>query len=343
MPNEILNCLSPRALALTLASIPSLLLYSEGVADENTRRDHHWNILAEFVYMRRAEVHNHTLVKDANKPLNPCKMCPTTEVIDCKDLVNRMGFTPGFRAALMYTENPRSSYEVNFLYLHEWEGEKSVHGNASLSFPFSHAGYVVDYSNASEAKAENTMHFWDVELNYWRHFTPRFVDYFSLSGIFGLRYFHWNEGFDLTMTKPPDKSKYTIDTKNDIFGAQAGLDLQVNPTRWLTWDFITKVGLMANHAKMKTVLGDMDNTVKVRNFHKQEWQTGVFAEVAATLGFQFKENVNLHAGYQVLFFSGLALAPEQIAKGTKVNSGDSIYTNGAAIIHGLYAGIIVSF
>lgn len=326
-----------------MASLLPFVLSSEAAASENKRSNHHWSILGEFVYMRRAEIHNHTLVKDSNKTLDPCKKCPTTEVINNKDLVNRMGFEPGFRAAIMYTENPKRSYELNFLYLQPWHGEKKVHGNQSLSFPFSHAGYVVDYSNASEALAEYSMHFWDVELNYWRHFTPRFVDYFSLSGIAGLRYFHWNEGFELTMHKPPDKSDYNIDTKNDIFGAQVGLDLQVNPTAWLTWDFVVKVGGMANHAKMKTVLGDQNDTVKVRNFHKQEWELGVFADVAASFGFQLKENVNLHAGYQVLFFSGLALAPEQIQKGTKVNSGDDIYTHGGAIIHGLFAGMIVSF
>lgn len=312
-------------------------------AHDRALLDHHWHLTGEFVYMRRSEIHNHTIVKDRDKPLDRCKTCPNRDVIDNKDLVNRLGFEPGFRFALLYMENPRSSFEVNFLYLEPWHAEKKVKGHKSLSFPFSHATYTHDYHGSDEARAEYEMDFWDLEFNYWRHFTPRYIDYFSLSAIFGLRYFHWNEGFDLTMTHPPDKSNYKIDTKNDIFGAQVGLDFQMNPTRWLSWEIAAKVGGMANHALQKTSLRDWNDRVKLRDFKRQAWEIGVFADVAATMGFQFKDHINIHAGYQVLFFSGLALAPEQTNKGTRPTSGDEVHTNGAAIIHGLFAGLTVSF
>lgn len=312
-------------------------------AEENPTSSHRWRLLGEFVYMRRSEIHNHTLVKNSDKPHNPCHPCEGTEVMDNKDLVNEMGFEPGFRVGGIYTESPQMSIEANFLYLQPWHGEKTVKGNQSLKFPFSHNDYTHDYIQASEARGCYEMHFWDLELNYWRHFTPRYVDYFSLSGIAGLRYFHWNEEFKLAMTRPKDTSDYKIDTKNDLFGAQLGLNFQMNPMRWLSWEFTAKVGGMANRAKQKTLLRDYNNTLQLRNFERQKWEVGVFADVAALVGFQFKKHLNLHLGYQVLFFSGLALAPEQINKSGDPDVKKEVHVNGAAIIHGLFAGLLWSF
>ena len=75
---------------------------------------------------------------------------------------------------------------------------------------------------------------------------------------------------------------------------------------------------------------------------REKWQIGIFTDVAAQMTFQFKEHLNLHAGYQMLFFSGLAVAPEQVEKKTHHQS-NSIRVNGTAIIHGLFVGLTVSF
>jgi hypothetical protein len=66
--------------------------------------------------------------------------------------------------------------------------------------------------------------------------------------------------------------------------------------------------------------------------------------VAAQIAFRFfDDHLNIHGGYQMLFLTGLSLAPEQISGGVGVNAGKKDYTHGNAIIHGLFAGIGVSF
>ena len=65
-------------------------------------------------------------------------------------------------------------------------------------------------------------------------------------------------------------------TSNKIFGLQLGLNLQMNPTRWLSWDMFAKVGGMANHTEAKTLLRDFNNEVKLRDFHKQKERMGSF-------------------------------------------------------------------
>jgi hypothetical protein len=304
--------------------------------------NNHWELLGDFVFMRRSEVHNKRLVKDANKP-QCAGQCPDFTVISNGNLVNDFDFEPGYRVGLNYIADPGNGFEMNFLYIQPWHGDKKVEGNHSLSFPFSHSNFTHDFHNASVAQAEYESHFWDLEFNYWRYFTPRRVDYFSFSGLAGLRYVHWDEEFELKMFNPPDRSSYDIHTENRIFGVQLGLDLQCNPMRWLSWEFFVKVGGMVNHCEQKTFLGDLDNTVELHDFDKQKREVGIFTDVAAEFAIHCSRHFNIHAGYQCMFFSGLALAPEQISKGATKHAGDRVYDDGYAVIHGLYVGAIFAF
>jgi hypothetical protein len=301
-----------------------------------------WSVLGDFVYMKRTGIQNHSLVKDSNKFQCPGQ-CPNFTVIDNEDLVHDFDFEPGYRVGLTYTSSAKNSFEANFLYLQPWTAEKKREGDNSLSFPFSHSDYSFDFTRASEAQAKYESHFWDLEFNFWRHFNPRHVDYFSLSGITGLRYFHWDEAFKLTMIRPPDKSSYHIQTENRIFGLQLGLDFQMNPIRWLSWEIFAKAGLFANRTEQKQFLGDLDNAVTLRDSERVKTELGVFSDVAAQVAFQCFKYLNLHAGYQAMFFSGLSLAPEQISKKVKKGAGKEDHTHGTAIIHGLFVGGVLSF
>lgn len=327
---------------LILGSLISLLGGSAPLAAEHYKVNHHWDVLGDFVFMRRSKVHNHTLVKDDDKHQSP-NPCSDFSVLNTKDLVNDFDFEPGYRVGLTYTPNSRTSLEGNFLWLSEWEGEKKVHGDESLSFPFKDSDYAEDFIDASEAIGKYKNNFWDAELNFWHHFAPRRANYFALSGITGLRYFHWNETFELTMVKPPDRSSYFAHTSNKIYGLQIGLDFQMNPTRWLSWEMFAKVGAMLDQTEAKTLLRDQDNEIELRDFEKKKWQWGEFADIAAQFAIYATRWLNFHAGYEVLFFSGLALAPEQLSKKTGTHSGKKDYTHGAAIIHGLYSGLTFSF
>ncbi len=325
----------------TLLSCISLCV-TVPLSGDNYGLNKHWNLCGEFVFMRRSDIHNNSLVKDSDK--EQCiNQCPNFTVLTSRSLVNQLDYEPGYRIGLTYIRDNRMSFEGNFLWVSEWEGEKSVHGNQSLSFPFKNPNYTDDFNNASKAIAIYKSNFWDVELNFWRHFNPRRVDYFCLSFIAGLRYFHINESFELTMIKPPDKSSYDIHTSNKIFGIQVGLDFQMNPMRWLSWDIFAKVGGMINHAENRTLLRDQDDEITLRDFNEQERELGVFADVAGQFTIYCTNWLNFHAGYEMIFLSGLALAPEQVSKHTKSTSGEDVYVHGDAIIHGLYTGLTFSF
>lgn len=326
-------------IVMSLASICGCIPLA---ANDNYSLNNHWELLGDFVFMRRSEIHDKTLVKNSKKKQNPCK-CPDYTAISTSDLVNDFDFEPGYRVGLTYIVNDKMGFEWNFLYLQPWHAKEKAHGNQSLSFPFSHSNYTHDFHKASEAIAKYGSHFWDLEFNYWNYFTPRRVEYFSLSGIAGMRYFHWDEWFKLQLVRPPDKSNYNVHTENRIFGVQLGLDLQMNPTHWLSWEFFAKVGGMVDHSEQKTFLGDLNNQVTLRDFKKQQWQIGIYTDVLAEFAIHCNRHLNLHAGYQVMFFSGLALAPEQLSKKTTKHAGERDYDDGTAIIHGMFIGVILGF
>jgi hypothetical protein len=316
------------------------LVITSQAASDNYRVNNHWSALGEFVYMRRSEGHNKTLVKDSNKSQCP-GACPNYTVLNTKKLVNEFDFEPGYRVGLSYTPNERNSLEASYLWLKEWEGKKTVHGDESLSYPFRDSSFTEDFTEASEATGDYKSQFWDAELNYWYHYNPPRIDYFGLSFIAGLRYFHLNESFSLTMVKPPDTSSYDTHTSNKIGGLQIGFDFQMNPMRWLNWEMFVKGGGMVDYSKAKSQLRDQDDQLELRDAEKHKWQVGGFIDVAAQVGIYFTRWFNLHAGYEMLWLSGLSLATDQLSRSTTSKGKDE--ANGNAIIHGLYAGLTLSF
>lgn len=296
--------------------------------------EHHWNFIADSVFMRRAELNEKPLAKDPNK-VAMCPDCSQTVLDPC----SHFDFVPGYRASFVYTADVKRSYEALFLWLKPWHCERGVTGNDSLYFPFNSIPYAVDYFEARHAHIKYSTSFWDAEANYWLHFSPRYTDFFSLSGMFGGRYFHVNEMFKLTYTKLFDKSDYFIHTENEVYGFQIGLDLQMAPTARLSWDFIGKVGTMANRAKQKQILRDEDNTAVLRRHNTHRWQWGLFADAIVQLGYQVLRHLNVHAGYEFITLSGLALAPEQVAYGTGTGAGKNVNTHGFIFVHGFYAGL----
>lgn len=338
--NQILK--STHAKKFIYITCCGLGIANASIAYGDSHLNDHFTLYGDFLFMRRGDIHNHTLVLDANKFQCPGD-CPDFTVINNRDLARRFRSEPGGRVGFIYMSSPRNSFEWNFLYLQPWESEKVRRGAQSLSFPFASPDYSNDFTNASEARAKYESHLWDLEFNFWRHFNPRNIDYFCLSGIVGLRYFHWDESFRLTMLKPPDKSSYNIHTENRILGIQLGLDLQINPMHWMSWDAYAKVGGFVNHTEQEQFLGDLDNTITLRDSERIKRQTGIYTDTALQLSLRCFEHLYVRIGYEAMFFTGLALAPEQVSAKVDDDAGKKDRTHGNALVYGLYSGLVWSF
>lgn len=298
----------------------------------------YWEFLTDFVYMERYHVQNQTLTIDSSRCIENC-----TATLDVKELASGFGFEPGLHVGLGYVVDPRASYEGDFLYVWDWENTKTRTSDASaLIVPFQDPTFVRNFFHVSEVQAFYKSQFYTAQLNFEKAFSPARLSYLSLSGVGGLRFASLKEKFTLTAFEVANFAEYDIKTTNNLIGIQIGFAFQINAMKFWHWDLDGKVGVGLNRISADTFLGDKSNTVELRNFSKLGWQSNIFAEASAGGGFRPFRNLDIHAGYAMLYFCGLALAPDQIDNSSRTSS-LTIDRNGYVIVHGIYAGVNFSF
>ena len=143
------------------------------------------------------------------------------------DLLKKQNRATGARITLNYLTNRKTTWQGRYLGFLHWHGSAYAACPNSLEFPFeSGINNTVDYHDADFMKGVCDTRFWSAEANYWYHVTPRRVNYFSVSWVFGFRYFNFNEHFDLLSKTTGSASHYKIETNNRIGGPQIGGDFE---------------------------------------------------------------------------------------------------------------------
>ncbi len=328
---------------LSICAFGSLSLLGSGLFAE-ADSDPHFSLLTDFVYMQRYHVKNNPIVIDSTVSVCKNGKC-SSRTLDTKSLVRN--FEPGITATFSYIQNARSSYELSGLYIWAMDNTSTRTGRGTLAFPFNNASFARDFYGADTISARYRSFFYTAEANYWKTFSANRESFFVISCLFGLRFANIEEKFTVDTYKRHTHSSYEIKVKNDLIGPQVGLDFQIRPIKGFYWDLLLKAGADLNRIVGKVFLGDDNNKIILRNFTKA--QSGMFAQAAAGAGYQLKDWINIHVGYQMLFFGGLALAPDQSntsSSGLSVSAKLSPYTisaNGYVIIHGVYTGLTFTF
>lgn len=330
---------------LSVFFLGSLLLSTPKIFAE-TELDEHFSLLTDFVYMQRYHVKNNPIVTDTTVTLCKGSDCTTT-VLNTKSLVRN--FEPGVSAIFSYIQNATTSYELGGLYIWAMDNTSTREGPGSLSYPFDNASFAKDFYGSDKISARYKSLFYTAEANFWKTFSPTRYSSFVLSTLFGLRFANISEKFSVNSYKHGSHSSYDITAKNDLIGIQVGIDFQIRLIKNFYWDLLLKAGADLNRISAKVFLGDLNNTVVLRNNTREKAQNGMFAQAAAGAGYQLADWLNVHIGYQMLFFGGLALAPDQINRSSselspsaKVSS-YKIAANGYIIVHGVYTGFVFSF
>jgi hypothetical protein len=289
------------------------------------------SIEGEWLFIKRYDKLNESLVLQGD-----------ATVYDTQKLINKMGYESGYRIAGGIHPNPKSSYELVYMSIAEWRASKTLTGNGNLSFPFENSSYTHDYTSADRAKNTYRSGLWGAEFNYWRHMTPRDVNYFSGSGIAGVRYLSLDEAFKTAFTRGLSTSDYKIGVKNQLPGPQVGFNVQWNPTRWLSWDLMGKVGVLWDLANDKVSLKDYNNTVTLRQFDRSSSDATLLIDLSARVAIECARFLDLHVGYDWLYLNHLALALNQIDKNTDGRN-KPISVAQDVMFYGLFAGLQLRF
>jgi len=299
-----------------------------------------FSVWGEYVHMRRSETNTQQLIIDmTSKTSDTCGNCNPDKLCRTRQVVKKFDFEPGFRVGAEYVTH-RTRWELTYLWIHEWHGDCSASKQGALFFSERNPYYLNNFSDADHGQVDYTSQFQNAELNFFRYATPPRQDYFSGCWLIGLRYVHLLEKFDIAFTKSGSRSSYDVATKNRLAGLQIGGGIQWNPTTKLCWDFTAKGAGFYDWASQRTFLGDYNNSVVIRDYEVDKQAYPFLVDGAISLTYQPVEYFNLHAGYQLIYLHGVALASDQLVKH---DSGQKpVRTIGEALIYGFYVGLTIS-
>lgn len=317
----------------------------------------------EVVYMRRNSLgKDHILVQETPCPqYNPpciCPPCPEPppapppllDVLGTKKVINASHFKPGYRVGVWIAASDCQSVEASYMRVGKWHSEKTECGDCcNLRFPFCPLDCVCNFVNAHSASVQFNSQFSTAEANYWEHVTPRRCQYFSYSWLAGFRYFNLEEGLLIAFERGGSRSNYNVCTRNDLYGAQLGINLQINPYPVVSWDFTLKGGILANLGNQKTFLGDYNNQVVLRDYQLDKTVATYMADGSVMLSFQLGRYVNFHLGYEGIYLANLVLPSGQLDDRFRGGgrcccwSNEMINTSGRVFVQGGFAGLGVGF
>ncbi len=288
----------------------------------------------EGLYVQRRGIRKENLIK----PQCPCRSPLTTA-----NTVHDQNGEPGVRGFLRYMPSKKRTVEGSLTWVNKFQSFVHRYSpTSSYSYPFP-SGYAQDFTNAQVVKARYTSQFWEGEANYWGHFTPRNVDYFSVSGVIGLRGMYIGEHFHLYYTKLVNTSSYRSSSLNRLVGVQIGGNIQWNPTCHWTWEFQAKTGILADFARQRLRLTDVNNTVLLKSFHPHKTFASYFLEGNMNLYYRFRPTISIDAGYRLLGLWNVALAPMQLTAQTHPDSGNTVDDSGKYYLHIVSLGLNFDF
>lgn len=229
-----------------------------------------------------------------------------------------------------------------------------------------------DGASTSNAEYASRFHSWEwnynmnqrmrkdrMELQPSGEWVRRASPGFTWSYLAGLRYFDVEERLDWSATEirsvggvvgaAPDLNLpvinsdtdgfYDIDTSNNLFGMQLGAGMTYESDRWNV-TVSTKHGFYVNDARATaslTYTNPNDTSVGLNNYANDLHENGVsYLTQGSIVGrYHLRPNFSLRAGWEFMYVTGLALAPNQIDFNPAQNQ---LSVTGDAFYHGVSFG-----
>jgi len=268
----------------------------------------------------------------------------------------------GARVMLGKTLGPWYRLEASYFGAYTWSSDAAIrnldtndqNGVGNLYSPFSGfgdpAGIVgVDYNDFASIRLTSRMN--NGEINLRRRLLMR-PGYYESSFLVGARYLDITERFNYyteSTTPGPGitSNEVGIHTQNQMIGFQIGLLSQFlfQPRCWV--DFEMKGGVFQN----KTSL-DRDYTVSTAGApantyfgHDSRNGTSFVGDLSLQFNYQFARHWTFVAGYNVMWVTGVAIAPRNFNSDTAILTlGPTIVDNSGTITyHGPNFGIVATF
>ena len=330
-----------RFLLLLLAFIPFL-----SAAEKPGRVSRHWFIEADFVYYKIGDVSDRSLVEIGHVAptadpslVQPCSSkrgdCP----ISTESIEDNFHHEPGLRAAIGYRPNQKFTFELTYTGLLKWDAKQSTSCFQSLHFPFA-VNNTSDFIYADSARVIYDSNLNTGSFNFWYHWVPKRVNYFSVSALFGLCFVAIDEKMKTTFFRFDRQSDYNSKTWNRLFALQLGGDFEVHPVSWFYWGLEGRFGMGLNVGRQHTKLRDFNNRQTLRDTDTGAFNLGIVLEGHPYIRIAFTDNFFLNVSYEAFFVDQIALAAAQYGFS---GSGKRVQNGGHILYHGGIVGLTLEF
>jgi len=244
--------------------------------------------------------------------------------------------------------------EFTFWGLNGWKDRAEVCGSGNLYSRFAvdgdylegfdgvdlHTTYYASYTNSYELNGRIRPRGRDDQLvlhpnGKWRRECQPGA---YISYLYGLRFFQENETFGFHGEGESSGTVYTGDyevtSRNNLLGLQFGADLTFRQCRW-SWGVQAKVGPYINFCDQKSLVtaGPAGSPTYTALIGATKHEASLIGETGFFATYKFAPNLMGRAGYDFMWVTGLALAPEQLQFTTA--PADKINTNGTIFYHGV--------
>ncbi|MDY0166922.1 MAG: BBP7 family outer membrane beta-barrel protein [Thermoguttaceae bacterium] len=226
------------------------------------------------------------------------------------------------------------SIETVYFGLHQWGSTRDVADENNLSIPSPLAVTTQDFFMADRMTLDYRSRIHNVEVNYWRR-----LGCTNFHLLAGFRYFNLDERFNINSEDDQTgTSDYRVNARNNLYGAQLGGRWEATRGQ-LGVDFFGKAGVFGNAAGQRTFMGDLDNTVVLRDFNTTGSRTAFIGELGINATWRFTECLAARAGYQLMWVEGVARAPDQLDFTNTLQSGSALVFDQGAFMHGAHVGL----
>jgi len=217
--------------------------------------------------------------------------------------------------------------EVTYFGIDGWQSQLDLPGiNNFLTTPQINSGTIpgsIVYSSTLDS----------VEVNLRRQYND------WLAWMMGFRMIEVGEEQKIDLGAIAD---HTIDVNNHLYGGQFGLDTLLYDKGGPVYvDIISKVGIYSNNADSETLINGVGGALP--RVFADGTSTPFVGELNFISGFRITDRLQMVGGYNLLWITDLALAPDQLAATNIVTGVATVDTTRAVFYHGASVGLQYSW
>jgi hypothetical protein len=131
---------------------------------------------------------------------------------------------------------------------------------------------------------------------------------------------------------------YDIRTSNNLYGPQVGARVR----RWgrrLGWEMAGRAGIFGSDAQQEQYIVDFLPEPVRPLTSAADGQVAFVGDLNFTGIYRLNDVWNLRAGYNLIWITGVALAPDQLDFNATLPSGDQLDSHGSVFLHGVSCGV----